>query len=80
MHRLLLLATFTIVGAVSAQDTSTDDTSAGETAPASTAEAIEGVSEEDLSSQDNHTEEDEDVFKPTDVVSFAQSVPFPVDI
>ena len=45
----------------------------------------EGLSEEelddlDLDSQEDHTEEDEDVFKPTDVVSYQQSVPFPVDI
>jgi len=48
-------------------------------------EALEGLSEEelddlDLDDQEDHTEEDEDVFKPTDVVSFQQSVNFPVDI
>ncbi|MDH5622014.1 MAG: hypothetical protein OEY74_08025 [Gammaproteobacteria bacterium] len=80
MHRLLLLAIIATVGAVSAQDTSTDDQAASEPAPATTAETVEGVSDEVLGSQDDHIEEDEDVFKPTDVVSYAQSVPFPVDI
>lgn len=73
MHRLLLLAMLAIVGVVSAQDTSTDNQS-------SPAEAPEALSDEELSSQDDHTEDDEDVFKPTDVVSYSQSVPFPVDI
>ena len=34
----------------------------------------------DLDRNQDHTEEDEDVFKPTDAVSYQQSVPFPVDI
>lgn len=73
MQRLLLLAMIATVGAVSAQDTSTDT-------QATSAETNAGVSDEDLSSQGTPLEEDEDVFKPTDVVSYAQSVPFPVDI
>ncbi|MDH5620503.1 MAG: hypothetical protein OEY74_00330 [Gammaproteobacteria bacterium] len=80
MHRLLLLAMIATVGAVSAQDTSTDDQPSSDPAPATTAETVEGVSDEVLSSQDDHIDDDEDVFKPTDVVSYAQSVPFPVDI
>ncbi len=80
MHRLLVLAMIATVGAVSAQDTSTDDQPASEPAPATTPETVEGVSDEVLSSQDDHIEDDEGVFKPTDVVSYAQSVPFPVDI
>ena len=80
MHRLFLLAMLATVGAVSAQDTPADDPSAGEPAPTATAETVEGLSDDVLSSQDDHIEEDEDVFKPTDVVSYAQSVPFPVDI
>ncbi len=73
MHRLLLLAMLAILGAVSAQDTSTDTQTTG-------AEETETLSDEELSSQDDHTEDDDDVFRPTDVVSYAQSVPFPVDI
>jgi hypothetical protein len=69
-----------VVGAVSAQDTSTDDPTVSEAPPVVSADAIEGLSDADLSSQEDHVDDDEDVFKPTDVVSFAQSVPFPVDI
>jgi hypothetical protein len=80
MHRLLLLALLAIVGAVSAQDTSTDDASGADAATATTAESADGLSDEELSDPDGYIKEDEDVFKPTDVVSFAQSVPFPTDI
>ena len=55
------------------------------TAEETEAEIIERLSEEELEglgvdSQEDHTEEDEDVFKPTDAVSYSQSVQFPVDI
>ena len=49
-------------------------------------ETVEELSAEELadleldSQGEDHTEEDEDVFTPTDVVSFQQSVNFPVDI
>jgi hypothetical protein len=78
MNRLSLLAMIVTAGVVSAQDSSTENETVTESATA--AEIIEAVNEEELNSQENHTEEDEDVFKPTDVVSYAQSVPFPVDI
>ena len=81
MYRLILLAILVIATAVWAQDAPSEDESA--TVPET--EAVEGISEEDLEdleidSQQDHTEEDEDVFKPTDVVSYQQSVAFPVDI
>ncbi|NQV86467.1 MAG: hypothetical protein HQ492_05255 [Woeseiaceae bacterium] len=78
MNRLSLLAMIVTAGVVSAQDSSTENETVTESATA--AEIIEAVNEEELNSQENHTEEDEDVFKPTDVVSYAQSGPFPVDI
>ena len=80
MLRLLLLLIFAVCTAAWAQDDVTDDT-ATESAP----ESVDDLSEEelddlDLSSNEDHTEEDEDIFRPTDVVSYQQSVPFPVDI
>jgi hypothetical protein len=81
MYRLILLAIFATATAVWAQDPAPED----ETVTELETETVEGLSEEelddlDLDSQEDHTEDDEDVFKPTDVVSFQQSVNFPVDI
>ncbi len=81
MYRLILLAVFVVATSVWAQD----PTPADESATESETETAEGLSEKDfedldIDSQEDHTEEDEDVFKPTDVVSFTQPVPFPVDI
>jgi hypothetical protein len=62
-----------------------DPTPEDESATDADTEAVETISaaefeDLDIDSQEDHTEEDEDVFKPTDVVSFTQPVPFPVDI
>jgi hypothetical protein len=35
---------------------------------------------EDIDITDDHTEDDEDIFVPTDEISYQQSVPFPTDI
>jgi hypothetical protein len=79
MYRFIFPAIFVMATAVWAQDPTPPDEPAAESA------AEETLSEEeyedlDIDSQEDHTEEDEDVFKPTDVVSFTQPVPFPVDI
>ena len=81
MHRLILLAIFATATVVWAQDTAPEDEPASEPET----ETVEGLTAEeladlDLDSQEDHTEDDEDVFTPTDVVSFQQSVNFPVDI
>ena len=81
MYRLIMIAIFAIATAAWAQDPVPEDEAASEPET----EALEGLSEEELDDlglddQEDHTEEDEDVFKPTDVVSFQQSVNFPVDI
>ena len=81
MYRLIFLVILATATAVWAQETTPDEEPATETEVG----ALEGLTDEelddlDLDSQEDHTEEDEDVFKPTDVVSFQQSVPFPVDI
>ena len=70
-----------MAGVVVAQDDESDGEAATETAP----ETVEELTEEELDDLDldrnqDHTEEDEDVFRPSDVVSYQQSVPFPVDI
>ncbi len=81
MYRLILLAIFVTATTVRAQDPPPADESATES-ETDTVEALSGEEFEDIDidSQEDHTEEDEDVFKPTDVVSFTQPVPFPVDI
>ena len=81
MYRLILLAFFATATAVWAQESAPDEEQVSEPET----ETVEGISEEeledlDLDGQEDHTEDDEDVFKPTDVVSFQQSVNFPVDI
>jgi hypothetical protein len=81
MYRLIVLAIFATATTAWAQDPAPED----ETVSEPETEAREGLSEEelddlDLDGQEDHTKEDEDVFKPTDVVSFQQSVNFPVDI
>ena len=53
--------------------------------PEPEADPFEGLTAEefedlDIDGQEDHTEEDDDVFKPTDAVSYQQSVQFPVDI
>ena len=81
MYRLILLVIAVMATAVWAQESTPDDEAATEV----NAETVEGISDDefedlDLGNQEDHTEEDDDVFKPTDAVSFEQSVPFPVDI
>lgn len=81
MVRLIIFMILALGTAVWAQDDTPQDDSANEP-EAETEESLTAAELEDLDldSQENHTEEDEDVFKPTDVVSFEQSVNFPVDI
>lgn len=89
MHRLILLVILGIATVVWAQDPADEDAAETETAAEAEAEPevdpFEGLTDEefedlDIDGQDDHTEEDEDVFKPTDAVSYQQSVQFPVDI
>lgn len=68
-----------------AQDTASDDEAIATESEAQEDESDVILTEEelevlDIDGQEDHTEEDEDVFKPTDVVSYQQSVQFPVDI
>ena len=93
MQRLVLLVAFVFATAAwgqdSAQDSAEDEAPVAETETVaeseSESESAETLTEEeleelDIGSQQDHTEEDEDVFKPTDAVSYQQSVVFPVDI
>jgi len=81
MVRLIIFMFLVSGAAVWAQDDAPQNDSANE-AETETEESLsaEELADLDLDSQEDHTEEDEDVFKPTDVVSFQQSVNFPVDI
>lgn len=85
MSRLIVLTlgVFAMAAAVWAQESTDEEVASSETV--AEAESFEGLTEEeledlDLDNQEDHTEEDEDVFKPTDAVSYQQSVQFPVDI
>lgn len=81
MVRLIIFMFLVSGAAVWAQDNAPQDEPANE--PETETEeglAAEELEDLDLDGQQDHTEEDEDVFKPTDVVSFQQSVNFPVDI
>ena len=81
MVRLIIFMFLVSGAAVWAQDDAPQNDSANE-AETETEESLsaEELADLDLDSQEDHTEEDEDVFKPTDVVSFQQSVNFPVDL
>jgi len=81
MYRLILLVIFATATAVWAQDPAAEDESVSEP-QAATVDGLtaEELADLDLDDQEDHTDEDDDVFKPTDVVSFQQSVNFPVDI
>lgn len=81
MYRYILMVLFATATAVWAQDQSADEEAATESA-AKTVEEMTEAELDDLDLDDNqdYTEEDEDVFIPSDVVSYQQSVPFPVDI
>jgi hypothetical protein len=81
MYRLILLAILIAATAVWAQDPSSDDAAVEETVAESADDAAtEEPDDLELDGQTDHTDEDDDVFKPTDAVSYQQSVPFPVDI
>jgi len=79
MYRMIVLAMFFFATSAWAQESTPADEAETET----TAEAEETATAEDIEVPDNPTdylEGDDDVFKPTDVVSYQQSVPFPTDI
>ncbi len=87
MYRIILLLILALATAVWAQDSAEEDVTATvpETETEFEVESIVELSEEEfedlgIDGQDDHTEEDEDVFKPTDAVSYQQSIDFPVDI
>jgi len=81
MYRVFFLAIFVLTATAGAQESDPQSEAATETETETVAAPAEDESEDSvLDSQDNHTEEDEDVFKPTDDVTYQQSVTFPVDI
>jgi hypothetical protein len=81
MYRLIMLMVVILATAVWAQDPAADEDPVTTPPP----EEVEGLTEKELEDlnidgQEDHTEEDEDVFKPTDAVSYSQQIRFPVDI
>ena len=92
MSRFLLIISCAIAMAIAtsvwAQDDAADDAvqepvpeAAPEAAPEVDEEAVEDEFDDfELGQNEDYTEEDDDIFRPTDVISVQQSVPFPVDI
>ncbi len=81
MYRFILVALIMAATAVWAQDDAAETETVAEEVETSVDELSEEEQDDlDLDDQDDHTEDDDDVFRPTDVVSYQQSVPFPVDI
>lgn len=79
MLRAAVIAAVLVSVAVWAQESSDDEPVAAETEAEETLDD-DDYEDFDIDSQEDHTEDDEDVFTPTDVVSYSQSVQFPVDI
>ncbi len=80
MHRYMLIVLFAIATVVWAQDDATDE-DAAEPAPEAVDEAEDYETDDfELNKTKDYTEDDEEAFKPTDKISYHQSVPFPVDI
>ena len=77
MIRPVLLLSFFLMGVVLAQDEAVEDESTTEPVSESTDDAEDDVV---LDGSEDHSADDEDIFVPTDEVSYQQSVPFPTDI
>ena len=77
MIRPIFILSFFLMGTVLAQDEATEEEST--TAPVS---EPEDNAEDDVvfDGSEDHSANDEDVFVPTEEVSYQQSVPFPTDI
>ncbi|MDG2108255.1 MAG: hypothetical protein P8J74_06410 [Woeseiaceae bacterium] len=81
MYRLIILISLIIGAVVWAQDLVIDE-ELGTTPKSSEVEnPIEDELEElNIDDQQDYIDEDEDVFKPTDAISYSQQIRFPVDI
>ena len=77
MIRPVFLLSFFLMGVVLAQDEAVEDESTTEAVSESTDDAEDDVV---LDGSEDHSADDEDIFVPTDEVSYQQSVPFPTDI
>ncbi len=73
---LLLLVSLSVL----AQDQDAEDVDGDVSETAESADESSGIELDDLEINTDHTEEDDEVFIPTDEVSYQQSVPFPTDI
>lgn len=85
MIRSIFILLLFLTAAVLAQDGPSEDEAAPETSSESVDEGQdEGLDDEleddILSGNQDHTEDDEDIFVPTEEISFQQSIPFPTDI
>lgn len=89
MIRTIIILSLFLTTAVLAQDGASQDEAVSETGDdpveSSTDDAQDDSLDDDLeddilSGNQDHTEDDDDIFVPTDEISFQQSIPFPTDI
>ena len=88
MIRSIMILLLFLTATVLAQDEVSEEGAASEVSESENQSADDGSDEalddelEDdiLSGNQDHTEDDEDIFVPTEEISFQQSIPFPTDI
>jgi len=80
MYLFIILFILFFQNMVHAQDSSVEDKSVDSSMGISEDDLQENVENINLDNDQNYSDEDEDVFKPSDEVSYSQQIRFPVDI
>ncbi len=80
MYLLVILLIFLNQNVVYAQDSSVEDKPIKSSIDVSEEDSDENLEDILLDADENYSEDDEDVFKPSDEVSYSQQIRFPVDI
>ena len=80
MHLLIILLIFLNQNVVHAQDSSVEDKPIKSSIDVSEEDSNENLEDIILDTDESYSEEDEDIFKPSDEVSYSQQIRFPVDI
>lgn len=80
MIRSIMILLLFLTATVLAQDEVSEDDAATETSESERDSGDDEFEDDILSGNQDHTEDDEDIFVPTEEISFQQSIPFPTDI
>lgn len=80
MNRSIFFLLLLLALPVSAQDEASEDEPVTDPASETAEDEIDEVLDDILGGNQDHTEEDEDIFVPTEEISYQQSIPFPTDI